>query len=270
MSAVGRERIATAYLRFAEEEARGRSPLYEALARGVAADRDILDFLAALPPSKRQPNLLLAAARYLLGTPRDWYQFRDAVLDNAAVVRATMLAHSTQTNEPGRCAALLPVMALLPQPLALIEVGASAGLYLLPDLYGYDYGGRRVRPPDETLQPPVFPCAVDAEKTPLPAALPQIVSRAGLDLNPLDVADRDQMAWLRVLVWPEQTGRRERLDAAIRIAAAEPPRLVRGDLRHDLAALCAEAPMNATLVVFHTAVLAYWPIGRSAPNSPEL
>ena len=79
MSAVGRERIATAYLRFAEEEARGRSPLYEALARGVAADRDILDFLAALPPSKRQPNLLLAAARYLLGTPRDWYQFRDAV-----------------------------------------------------------------------------------------------------------------------------------------------------------------------------------------------
>jgi hypothetical protein len=76
-------------------------------------------------------------------------------------------------------------------------------------------------------------------------------------LDPLDVADRDQMAWLRALVWPEQTGRRDRLDAAIRVAAAEPPRLVRGDLRHDLAALCADAPTGATLVILHKAVLAY-------------
>ena len=65
------------------------------------------------------------------------------------------------------------------------------------------------------------------------------------------------MAWLRALVWPEQAGRRDGLDAAIRIAAAEPPRIVRGDLRRDLTALCAEAPADATLVVFHTAVLAY-------------
>ena len=44
-----------------------------------------------------------------------------------------MMVRSTQTNEAGRCAALLPVLALLPQPLALLEVGTSAGLCLFPD-----------------------------------------------------------------------------------------------------------------------------------------
>ena len=52
-----------------------------------------------------------------------------------------------QTNEAGRCAVLLPVLAALPQPLALLEVGASAGLCLYPDRYAYRYGdhGDRLR-----------------------------------------------------------------------------------------------------------------------------
>ena len=33
--------------------------------------------------------------------------------------------------------------------------------------------------------------------------------------------------------------------------------MIRGDLRHGLAALAAEAPKDVTLVIFHTAVLAY-------------
>ena len=99
-------RIAAAYQRFAEQEARGRSPLYEGLARGVAADPEIIEFLMALPRAKRQPNLLLAAIRHLSGTPGGWGEFRRSILDNADAVRATMLARSTQTNEPGRCATL--------------------------------------------------------------------------------------------------------------------------------------------------------------------
>jgi hypothetical protein len=67
------------------------------------------------------------------------------------------------------------------------------------------------------------------------------------------------MAWLETLVWPEQTGRAARLRAAVRIAQANPPRLVQGDLRDGIATLAAEAPKDATLVVFHTAVLAYVP-----------
>lgn len=253
-AAIEQQRLSVAYRRFADEEVRGRSPLYETLARGVADDPEILAFLLTLPRGKRQPNLLLAAVRFLFGTFSGWQEFRGAVLDNADAVQAVMLARSTQTNEPGRCAVLLPMLAMLPQPLALIEVGASAGLCLLPDHYGYDYGSHRLHPTDPAA--PIFPCLADPA-TPRPDRLPRIAWRAGLDLNPLDVADADQAAWLRTLVWPEQTERLARLDAAMRIAAQHQPRLVTGDLRHDLASLAAEAPRSATRVIFHTAVVAY-------------
>ena len=69
-------------------------------------------------------------------------------------LRAVMLERSTQTNEPGRCAALLPVLAGLPEPLALLEVGASAGLCLLPDFYGYDYGRTILAPDTPRSTPP--------------------------------------------------------------------------------------------------------------------
>jgi hypothetical protein len=87
--------------------------------------------------------------------------------------------------------------------------------------------------------------------------MPEIVWRAGLDLNPLDVSDPAQASWLEALVWPEQTVRLANLRAAIKIAAAFKPRVARGDLRHDFMLLLREAPKDATLVIFHTAVLAY-------------
>jgi len=167
-----------------------------------------------------------------------------------------MLARSTQTNEPGRCAALLPVLTGLPEPLALLEVGASAGLCLLPDFYAYDYGEAILAPEAQRLTRPVFTCAINAA-TPVPTRPPRVVWRAGLDLNPVDLADPAEVAWLETLVWPEQTDRLARLRAAIMIAAEQKPRLVKGDLRTDLTALAREAPKDATLVIFHTAVLAY-------------
>ena len=249
-------RVSSAYFRFAEDEVRDKSPLYCELLRGVAADREAIGFLLTLPREKRQPNLFLAAARHLFGTPAGWDQLRSRVLQDTETLRAVMLARSSQTNEPGRCAALLPVLAGLPEPLALLEVGASAGLCLLPDFYAYDYGGAFVAPEVRRLTSPIFTCAINAV-TPVPTRPPRVVWRAGLDLNPVDLADPAEVAWLEALVWPEQTDRLARLRAAIMIAAEQKPRLVKGDLRTDLAALAREAPKDATLVIFHTAVLAY-------------
>lgn len=251
------DKLSARYAHFADDEARGRSPSYERFAHGVASDRQALDVLMALPDEKRQPNLLFAAMCHLFGPLPDWDRFHAGLIDNADAVRAVMLARSTQTNEPARCAVLLPILSRLPQPIALIEVGASAGLCLLPDFYGYDYGRRALAPRPGASEPPIFTCAARAD-TPLPEALPFIVWRAGLDLDPIDAADRAQAAWLETLVWPEQTDRLTRLRAALKIAAAQRPRIDKGDLLgDDLARLCALAPRSASLVVFHTAVLGY-------------
>ncbi len=253
--------IAERYRRSAELEAHGRSPLYEALALGVAEDRDLLTFLLSLPESKRQPNLLFGVIRHLFGVVSGPREFRTIVLDQEAVVRSEMLARSTQTNEPARCAVLMPFLARLPQPIALLEVGASAGLCLYPDAYAYDYGTTQLRPGSTVDRPPTFRCRISDPRF-IPDAYPRIAWRAGLDLNPIDPTDpgpdgRDGLRWLRSLVWPEQTDRAAQLDRALELAAGRPPVVRRGDLRDDLAAIRQEAPQSATLVLFHTAVLAY-------------
>jgi hypothetical protein len=246
------DRIAARFRRFADLEADGRSPLYASLARGVAGDADTLAFLARLPNAKQQPNLLFAAVRHLRGTPRDWTHVRALLSDNAEAVRSLMLTRRTQTNEPARCATLLPVLARLPQPLALLEVGAAAGLCLLPDHYAYRYGAHRLAP---SASAPLF-CCDASTATPLPRALPHVAWRAGLDLNPIDLDNADDIAWLETLVWPEQADRLDGLRAAITIARSARSRVVKGDLLVDLPSLAAQAPRDTTLVVFHTAVLA--------------
>jgi hypothetical protein len=236
------------------QEARGRSPAYESLAAAVADDDLILGFLGTLPRPKRQPNLLFAAARYLLGAPPGIGTLRGLVQRNEAELARVMLARRTQTNEPARCAMLLPALAQLPEPLALIEVGASAGLTLLFDCYSYDYGGDLVVGSDPDA--PTLRCAVRGP-VPLPTRVPVIAWRAGLDLNPLDVTRDDDVHWLSCLVWPGESDREARLAAAIAAARRHPPPVYRGDLLTDLPALAAQAPAEATLVIFHSAVLAY-------------
>ncbi len=247
--------IAARYAEFAAREAHGVSPAYERLSLAVSRDDEVLALLGALPPGRRQPNLLFGVVRLLGGPVEDPAAFHDYTVANWPAIEPEMRTRATQTNEVGRCAVLLPVLAALPQPLALLEVGASAGLCLYPDRYAYRYGDHVLGAGE-----PVLDCAATGMAP--PAALPQVVWRAGLDLNPLDVTDPADVAWLDALIWPEHAHRRARLRAASAVAAAEPPLLVRGDLVDDLPALAAQAPTGATLVVFHTSVLYQVPATR--------
>jgi len=249
--------LAARYLRFARTEARGRSAIYEILARHVAQSPRVLAFLDRLPPDRQQPNLLFAAVRLVAGMPTSPDAFDAAIADQAEAIAGIMRTRTTQTNEPGRCAVLLPALARIEGPLALIEVGASAGLCLLPDAYGYDWGHQTLAPPERfTASAPVLACAA-TPNTPLPSRHPEIVWRAGLDLNPLDASKDEDVAWLEHLIWPEHHERLARLRKAIAIARSERPRVEAGDLRRDLPDLIAAAPRDATVVVFHTAVLSY-------------
>ncbi len=250
------ENIARRYRVFADREASGVSPVYERYARSAAENMDLLVRLLTLPEGKQQPNLLFAATRHAIGLPPGGSDFARHVLASWDAVEPIMLFRSTQTNEPGRCACLLPAFGLCDEPLAILEVGASAGLCLFPDSYGYDYGHTVLDAPEADA--PRFPCRAP-NPTPIPALHPDIVWRAGLDLNPLDVRSQGDMNWLRTLVWPEHRDRLLRLDAAISVAQRTPPKLVAGDLLKDTEALAAQAPTDARLVIFHTAVLSYVP-----------
>jgi hypothetical protein len=183
----------------------------------------------------------------------DYGAFRAFVVGHQDDLRDLMSVRSTQTNEPGRCAVLLPLLAALTQPIALLEVGASAGLCLLPDLYGYDYGGRRVGPADS---PVTFPCD-PLGPVPVPEAAPDVAWRLGVDLHPLDVSNPDTGRWLSALVWAGDREREDRLRAAINVASMNPPSVVSGDLLTETTRLAASAPADATLVVFHSAVMPY-------------
>src|SRR4029453_559633 len=133
--------------------------------------------------------------------------------------------------------------------------GTSAGLCLYPDRYSYRYTGHPQLDPVDGPSTVVLECAAGGP-VPVPDHLPEVAGRGGIDLNPLDVRHPDDLGWLEALIWPEHDDRRERLRAAAAIVAADPPRIVAGDLNARLQVLAAAAPDDATLVVFHTAVLA--------------
>ena len=241
------------YDRFARLEARGQSAVYEEWALGVAADPKVLALIDELPRLRRQPNLVFACARLCGAAAGPYDAFRDWLVSHWPLVRAEASHRLTQTNEARRCAVLLPALAAIDGPIALLEIGASAGLCLYPDRYSYSFDGVE-------LHPATGASAVLLEAStngPVPTRLPQIVWRAGIDLAPLDAANPDDRHWLETLIWPEQESRRQRLLAALDIVRADPPLLVAGDATDALVALAARAPNDATLVVVSSGVLVY-------------
>lgn len=241
-------------------EASGSSPTWVRVCEWVADSGALDDLLDTLPGIKRQPNLFLAALRFLNAPLDPSDQLAQWVRQHWGEVNEVVLTHATQTNEPGRCATLAPALAAIGGPIALIEVGASAGLCLTPDRYAYRYhregSGITLLAPEGVAEPVVFDCEVSGAAG-LPLALPQVIWRAGIDLNPLDPGDPGDARWLRALVWPDQPERERRLAAALGAVAEVDIHRVRGDALAELPALVHQAPSEATVVVIHSAVLPY-------------
>lgn len=248
--------VARQYADFATEAV--DSPCLTSWALGVLDDPEVTAWIGALPQLKQQPNLVFAAARWHgVPAPGPFSSLRRALLSDDGTIRATILARATQTNEVGRLATLTPAFAQVAggAPVALLEVGASAGLCLYPDRWSYAWR----RADGETVKAgsgPVLTAEVSGP-APVPVSPPSVAWRGGIDLNPLDVTDDDAMDWLTMLVWPEHDDRRARLRQAIDIAREDPPRLVRGNLLDELPRLVDRAAVHGPVVVFHSAVIAY-------------
>jgi hypothetical protein len=264
------ESVANLFLLLAEIDYKGAAPLYERLAREAAEDPEVLELLLPAAPRDRFPHLLFAAIQYLqLGEGTDpiavfgsepYSTFRGWCLARRGDIEHLVRTRVVQTNDVGRCSALLPSLATVAeisqQPLAVVEVGASAGLNLLFDTYRYVFGpGLEAGPEDSEV---VLRPRMKSNRTP-PLSVPLVSWRRGLDRQPVDITDDDAVRWLRSCLWPEQPWRIELFERAVATGRRDPPILRKGDVFASLPELVRSAPSDAALCVVHTAFLAYLP-----------
>jgi hypothetical protein len=292
-----------------EEAPQIAAHLYSALCDGIHRDPELLALAAIAPTTQPPPNLLFGAVHYLLlrGAEhplREFYpgltggscrppseafeSFRTFCLEHRAEIASLVATKLTQTNVIQRCMFLLPAFATVfrrggGRPLALIEIGPSAGLNMQWHRFRYAYAhesgvGDRVVWGDPDAK--VSLETVVRGEIPLPSlpAEMTVAWRRGIDLNPVDVADPDAVDWLRALIWPEHVERQERLSRAIDVAQEDPPEIVRGDAADGLVGLIEAAPRDATLCVYGTHTLYQFPkealrsvfhgMQRAAANRP--
>jgi hypothetical protein len=250
---------------FAAVVERDGGTIYPAICRAIADDGDILSILDGAPLAQRRPLLLLAAVHFLLlsGTEHPLRAYYDTV----TAVRGAPA--DTQTNEVGRCTGLFPGLCFVAsqygwrEPLALLDLGTSAGLNLLFDDYGYTYRageGDAVLTAGAVGSAVALECSVRDDLTLLPELrLPVMAERVGLDLSPVNPFSDEETRWLLACQWPDNPARFGRLRAALANvrAAAHPPRLERGDMLLDLPGVAATITGDGPLVVFHSWVAAY-------------
>lgn len=219
------------------------SPLYHHLVTVIAGDDELLRVINRIP-NRPPPNLLFGAVHFLMlgGVDHPLKQFyaslvpsasppsgadiafRDFVLDREEEIVGIGEERFTQTNECRRCVALLPgVMEAGLGSFHLIEIGASAGLNLGLDRYSYSWSDLRWGPES--------PVRLEAESRGESPSLRdiEILSRVGLDLNPINPSDADDRRWLEALIWPEHEERRHRLRAALELVQNLEVTLIAGD-----------------------------------------
>jgi hypothetical protein len=185
-----------------------------------------------------------------------WPAFRAALADDSTAIR-DLLDRPVQTNEVGRCAALLPGFLAAAEaglPLRLLEVGSSAGLNLRWDRYRYEADGFRWGEPEA----PVRIAFELGGRAPEPIPV-EVAERRGCDPGPIDPATEEGRLTLLSFVWPDQVDRLTRLRSALEAAAELPVEVDRAGAADWIAERLAETRPGVTTVLFHSIVMQYLP-----------
>lgn len=266
------EDLAARYRSFAEHSAGDYAPTYRSIVAAVAEDPELLSVVDDAGPAASHPGLLLGSVRFLLADEGDHplaiayasrsaidvvEPFRSFMLDHRDELLSVMSERRLQTNEVARSAVLAPALVEVQrrhqQPLALIDVGASAGFNLLVDQVHIDYDHTTIGPVDSPLH---LACTA-VSQGPSPGSDLRIGWRAGIDRHPININDPDDTRWLEACVWPDHLDRLERLRIALSLAKSFPARITRGDAVDDLPQLLEKAPADHHLTVATSWVLFY-------------
>jgi hypothetical protein len=202
----------------------------------------------------------LAACYPSAGGDRDcddpWPPFQAVVQEQAAVLRK-LVHRPVQTNEVGRCAALLggfvEVARRTGLPLRLLEVGAAAGLILRWDHYFYEAGHEGWGDPDS----PVRISNVFGDVYPRLDVSTRIEERHGCDTSPIDPSTDEGALTLQSYVWPDQMERFRRLRAAIDVARRVPAPVDHAPAADWIEAALAGGVSGVATVVYHSIVWQY-------------
>lgn len=237
-----------------------RSPVVAEVFRRCASDALALE-LVGERPSWDAPHRVLAGVRLLAlrGEVADfeaarepWDVFRAVLGEQEEWLAAFVRERTVQTNEVQRCWALLPIFLTVARmarrPLALVELGTSAGLNLLWDRYSYSYRAG-------TWGDGSAPVRLDGEeRSPVPAGLlrtdVEVATRIGIDLEPVDATTEDGMRLLKAFV--RDDGYWARLERAASVLSEEPPTFMRGDYLELLPGLLEKREEGTLTVVFQT------------------
>ncbi len=162
-----------------------------------------------------------------------------------------------QTNEVRRSAILLGgflhVAAATGLPLRLLEIGASAGLNLCWDRFGYALGPTRWGAPDAPL---VLHCAWTGRLPPLDVDA-RVASRAGCAPAPVELRNPARRRRLESFVWGDQPERLARLRGAVACVLRDPPGVERAGAADWLEARLREPTPGTATVLFHSVVWWY-------------
>jgi hypothetical protein len=268
------------YRRFGEVEAGETSPLYKRVAVALSESDEALRAIEAAPARKRQPTVILAALHYLALAGRapslaaayaagNGDAAADAAIDTLREMTDSVVAIAARrrprTHETGHYAVLYPAIAEAARrtgadAVGLIDVNCSAGLNLNVDRVCITYSnGQSLGDPSSPVQ---LSSSIVGDRPVPTRAMPEIVARIGIDLDPVDLTDADDARWLRACLWPDQPERLARLDAEMALAATDPPLLLQGDAVEVLPDAFARVPADALPVVTTT-----WALSRLALES---
>ncbi|MDA9918642.1 DUF2332 domain-containing protein, partial [Erythrobacter sp.] len=167
-----------------------------------------------------------------------------------------------QTNEAGRAASIMGGLLWLAQrtvpKFELFELGASAGVLTMLDRYRFHLGGTAVGPLGSPMQ--IEPNWRGEGAPPKAPDNFQILSVHGCDVAPIDLSDPDSALRLKSYVWPDAPGRMVRIDAAIALASARAPHLMKQDAGEFVTAMLAEPQADGvTRAMFHSIMWQYMP-----------
>jgi hypothetical protein len=143
--------------------------------------------------------------------------------------------------------------------VGLIDVGRSAGLNLNVDRVGITYSnGQSLGDPSSPVQ---LSSSIAGDRLIPARAIPEVVARVSIDLDPIDVTNADDARWLRACLCPDQPEQAARLEAELALAATAPPLLLPGDAVEALPDALAHVPSGALPVVTTTWALSGFPLG---------